>query len=710
MKQLTQQLKSGRMEILEVAFPILGKNQLLVRNHYSVISAGTEGKTVTDARKGYIAKARSRQKEVNQIIELIKSQGLKETYNLVMNKLEAPSSMGYSSAGEVIAVGSEVSGYKVGDFVSCGGKDACHADVVAVNINLCVKVPKIVSLKYAAFTTLAAIALQGIRQAEVSVGGNCVVIGLGLIGQLTVQLLNASGIRCIGIDVNDIQVKAGISCGAHISLQRNQEGLESIILNATSGAGSDAVIITAGTTSLDPVELAGILCRKKGKVIVVGAVPTGFSRENYYKKELDLRMSSSYGPGRYDLNYEEKGIDYPIGYVRWTENRNMQTFINLLEEGKLFLDKIITHTFSLLDAPEAYNMIIEKTEYYSGILIEYDSTNEIQSTIYLEKANFLKSKVNASFIGAGSFAQNILLPRLQKLCTLTGVVTAHGNTSRYIADKYNFSYCSDQASRIVEDPSINAVFITTRHDLHAEYVIAAIKACKNVFVEKPLSLNELQLNQIQETYQDISTKIPLRLMVGYNRRFSPYIRKIKSTFTDDQRKSIHMRINAGMVPGNHWVNDPDIGGGRIVGEACHFIDLATYLAGSPVTFVHATGFSEHQGILDTVCINLTFSNGSVASINYFANGSKDLSKELIEVFCNGSVAVLDDFRNLTIFGKKKTSLKGKQDKGHENELIEFIMSIQDGLPSPISFNELIHTSLVTFKVLESIKENRALPM
>jgi predicted dehydrogenase len=510
--------------------------------------------------------------------------------------------------------------------------------------------------------------------------------------------------------VDERQVQAGLSCGAYSAYKRQQEGLEQIIMQETNGAGTDAVIITAGTSSLDPVELAGALCRHKGKVVIVGAVPVGFSRENYYKKELDLRMSSSYGPGRYDTNYEEKGIDYPVGYVRWTENRNMQAFIDLLEQGKLDMDLIITHTFPLIDAPEAYSLILDKAEHFSGILIDYDHEREIRSTIILENKTYHKGEVHTGFIGAGSFAQNMLLPRVKSYCAFVGVATAHGNTSRYVADKYKFAYCTDNAAKIIEDTTIDTVFITTRHNLHAQYVIDAIKEGKNVFVEKPLALNETQLNEIVQAYQAVDSGKAIRLMVGYNRRFSPFIQKIKSVFTNNQPKTITIRINAGMIPSGHWVNDPETGGGRIVGEACHFIDLAMCLAGSAIQSVYAAGFSESTGLIDTASIILTFNNGSVASINYLANGNKNLPKEYIEVFCNGAVAILEDFRKLTILGRKKTVIKGKQDKGHKEELMQFIRAIKEGKPCPIPFEELHQSTLATFKVLESIKEKRAIDL
>jgi predicted dehydrogenase/threonine dehydrogenase-like Zn-dependent dehydrogenase len=709
MHQLTQQLKSGHMEILEVPFPYLGRGQILVRNHFSVISTGTEGKTVIDARKGYIAKAKSRQKEVSQVIEMIKSNGLKETYKLVMNKLEAPAALGYSCSGEIISVGEDVDGYKVGDFVACGGQGAYHADVVSVYKNLCVKIPENVELHHAAFTTLAAIAIQGVRQADLRFGESCVIIGLGLIGQLTIQILNAAGIKTICIDIDEEQVKVSKKYGATSSLNRNQPGIEKIIQEQTHGIGADAVLITAGTSSLDPINFAGEVCRRKGKVVIVGAVPTGFERVNYYKKELELLMSSSYGPGRYDFNYEEKGIDYPVGYVRWTENRNMQTFVDLLSAGKIDMDKIISHTYSLEEAPEAYNMIIGKTEHYVGILIQYDYQETIQRTVKLRDIQYKPEEVNVGFIGAGNFAQNILLPRLKGLCNFTGIVTAHGNSARYVADKYKFKYCSDNANDLIEDKNTNTVFIATRHNLHARQVINTLKAGKNVFVEKPLAMTMEELEEIKSIFD--SSQEGNRLMVGFNRRFSPLIQTIHKLFPSEQPKAMNFRINAGSVPADHWVNDPELGGGRIIGEGCHFIDLAMYIAGSPISSVIANAMNENPQQNDTISISLTFNNGSVANISYFSNGSKSLPKEYIEVFSSGVTAVIDDFKTLTIYDKKITKHKLKsQDKGHTEEVKQFIKSIKDGKSSPIPFSELYLSTKATFKVLDSIKEHRLMRM
>jgi len=705
MKQLTQQLKSGKMEILEVPFPALNKGQVLIRNHYSVISAGTEGKTVTDARMNYIQKAKSRQKEVKQVIDQVKSTGILPIYKLVMNKLEAPSSLGYSCAGEVIAVGEGVSSFKVGDFVACGGQGAFHSDVVAVYEKLCVNVPKSLDLQQAAFSTIASIAIQGIRQADLRFGENCVIIGMGLIGQLTYKILEASGVRAIGIDITEEQIELCKRNGFRYIYNRNQSGLEEEISILTDGYGADSVIITAGTSSLDPVEFAGTISRKKGKVVIVGAVPTGFSRANYYKKELDLKMSSSYGPGRYDANYEEKGRDYPISYVRWTENRNMKSFIRLLSDNKLDISDLITHTFSLIDAPKAYDLILAKSEPFTGILIKYDTDSRLSKEVCFKETEYNTNEPNVGFIGAGSFAQGTLLPNLKDKCNFLSIATAQGNESVYVSKKYGFNNCYNNGDDVINDKRVNTVFIVTRHNMHAEFILKALEAGKNIFVEKPLAMNSDELSKIKELYDSLEKKP--KLMVGFNRRFSPYIQKIKTTFLDDQQKAINIRINAGQLPAEHWVNDPDIGGGRVIGEACHFIDLAMYLAGSRIISVSAEAVNDPYNLNNTVVINLNFENGSIANISYFSNGSKQLPKEHIEVFCGGTVIKIDDFNKMGIYSNNIKKIKFmKQDKGHKEELKRFIISIKEGLPAPISFEDCYHSTLATLKAIESIKSKR----
>ena len=705
MKQLTQQLKSGKMEVIEVPFPILEKGKVLLCNHYSVISAGTEGKTVKDARLGYIGKAKTRQKEVKQVIDTVRTTGLIKTYQMVMNKLEAPSPLGYCCAGEIISVNEDVKDLKIGDIVACGGQGAFHAEIVSVNRNLCVKIPDTVETRHAAFATVASIAIQGIRQADVRFGENCCVIGLGLIGQITVQVLSAAGVKTIGIDINDAQVKLAEACGVDLALNRECSDIEKTIYDFTDGFGTDAVIITAGTSSKDPVELAGRLCRQKGKVVVVGAVPTGFTREHYYKKELDLRMSCSYGPGRYDPEYEEKSIDYPIGYVRWTENRNMQAFIDLLKRRKLQIEKLITHTFLFEKAADAYQLILDRSEDYTGILLEYDHEKEIKpQKIIIEEKTVRQLEPNVGLIGAGSFAQNILLPKMRGLCNMIGVTTARGNNSKYVADKYQFSYCTDNSDDIFEDSKINTVFIFTRHNYHADNIIKALKAGKHVFVEKPLAMNVEELESVREAYD--KQKGECYLMLGLNRRFSPHVMKIKEMFSDDAQKAINIRMNARALPDTHWVHDPEVGGGRIIGEVCHFIDLAMFISGSKIISVFANDMYDVKGLCDTVSINLKFNNGSVASISYFSNGNKSVPKECIEVFCNGQAAIIDDFKKMRIHGEKKIKLNlSSQDKGHKEEVVRFLRAIRNGTKCPIPFQESYLSTLATFAVIESIRNN-----
>lgn len=708
MKQLTQELKSGKMEVLEVPLPALNKGAILVRNHFSVISAGTEGKTVTDARKGYIAKAKSRKKEVNAVLDMIKTNGLLPTYKLVMNKLEAPAELGYSCAGEVIAVGEGVTTFKVGDFVACGGASASHADVVSVPVNLAVFVPPEVDLKQASFTTIAAIAIQGIRQADLRMGENCLIIGMGIIGQITYKILEASGIYPIGIDVSDAQIQQSKDAGITNIYNRNQAGIEEIISNFSNGFGCDAIIITAGTSSLDPVEFAGAMARKKAKVVIVGAVPTGFSRMHYYKKELDLKMSMSYGPGRLDANYEEKGIDYPIGYVRWTENRNMQSYIDLLTSNRLDISKLISHTYSLEKAPNAYNMILERKISFSGIIIQYDQKSKLIKNISLKNKIFKKEEANVGFIGAGSFAQGTLIPNMKGYCNFVCIASGRGNSSRYVGDKYGFNYLASSTDKIFKDKDINTVFVITRHNLHAENVIKSIQNNKNVFVEKPLAMNEIELSEIKKTYDiALSKGNTIKVMVGFNRRFSPAITDLKNLFLPEQVKSIAIRVNSGVMPFEHWVNDPEIGGGRIIGEACHFIDLAMFIADSPIVSVSADSTLDSHNLNNTVVVNLKMENGSIASINYFSNGNKMVAKEQIEVFSGGTIAQINDFKSLKIFGKKSKKIRYKgKDKGHAMCVQTFLTSIKKGEPCPIPFDESYLSMLATFKVNQSLKQNR----
>lgn len=688
------------MKILEVPYPMLGKGCVLVRNHYSIISAGTEGKTVKDARLGYVGKAMARKDEVKKVINTAKTIGLMDTYKLMMNKLDAPSALGYSCAGEVIAVADDVSEFKIGDKVACAGAGAVHAEIVAVAKNLCVKLEDGVALNEAAFTTLGAIALQGIRQADLRLGESCAVIGLGLIGQLTMQMLNAAGIKSIGIDIDKNMVKLAQELGASHAIERNTEGIENSIRELTKGYGVDAVIITAATSSTDPVDFAGELCRVKGKVVIVGSVPTGFKRVGYYKKELELKMSCSYGPGRYDRNYEENGVDYPYGYVRWTENRNMQAFADLLAEKKINIAKLISHTFDFKEAPKAYQLIVDKTEAFTGVLLKYDTDKKISATVQLKNTKAVAGKVAIGFIGAGSFAGNVLLPALKDDCSFVGIATNRPNNARNIADKYGFNYCTGNVSELMEDATINTIFIATRHDSHAGYVMDALKHNKNVFTEKPLCLHEAELEEIKDLYQKSKSVV----MLGFNRRFSPQIIKAKAFFDKlNVPLSINYRINAGTIAADHWVHDKNVGGGRIIGEVCHFIDLLTFITGSKVKSLSANAMQDAKHLTDTLVINFQFENGSIGTISYFSNGNKNLDKEYLEIFGAGQVIVIDDFKDMLTYGNsKKTDSLSKQDKGHKHEVAVFLEAIEKGKESPVAFDEIYHSMFCTFKVEESI--------
>ena len=717
MRQVTTKLKSGKIRIIEAPIPVVQGGQILVRNHFSVISAGTEASTITAARKGYLGKAKERPQQFKQVINGIKHQGPVETYRAVMKKLDVFSALGYSSAGEVVEVNSNVKGFQIGDLVACGGFDASHAEYISVPVNLCVKLKPDADLKQAAYNTLGAIALQGVRLADLRLGETCAVIGLGLIGQLTALLLRASGVRVAGIDVNKNRVGIAREKCVDLALHRNEAGIESKILTLTGEIGCDAVIITAASNSLDPINFAGLILRKKGQVIVVGDIPTGFDREPYfYKKELSLKMSCSYGPGRYDPIYEEKGIDYPPGYIRWTEKRNMQAFQELICSEKIDIRYLTTHTFKLEDAPAGYELILAKSEPYHGILIEYDASKKIdfekrKISIKLSASSAQPSSVCIGFIGAGSYAQGHLLPNIPKKKNnvfLKGVMTTKGTSSRSAAERFGFDFCTSVEKDIFDNKEINTVFIATRHDSHAHYVIESIKAGKHVFVEKPLCLTIGQLHAISDLLKSNSMILNDKiLMVGYNRRFSPLTQIIKNTFNKGPMAIVY-RINAGMIPADSWIHDSEAGGGRIIGEVCHFIDFLTYIIGATPISGYATLMKNDSIFEDIISISLSYKDGSIGTICYFSNGGKGLSKERVEIYGNGCTAVLDDFKTLSIYAKKEKKVKRMigQNKGQKNEIEQFIAAIQGREAELIPFDEIYNTSLVTFRIVESIRTGK----
>lgn len=713
MKQLTQKLKDGRMLVLEVPVPQVQSGQVLVRNHYSLISAGTEGSTVSAARKSLVGKAKERPQQVKQVLDTLKSQGPVQTYRAVMKKLDSYSPLGYSSAGEVVRVADDVKGFSIGDLVAGAGTGyANHAEVVAVPVNLCVKLTPDANLKHAAYNTVAAIALQGIRQADLRLGESCAVIGLGLIGQLTCLMLRASGINIAGIDINPYVVEMARKHCVDAGFERSIPGIAEKIKDFSGGLGVDAVIITAGSSSLDPINFAGELARKKGRVVVVGAVPTGFDRDPYYyRKELELRMSCSYGPGRYDPQYEEKGIDYPAAYVRWTENRNMQAFQELLHSGKIDIDYLTTHEFPLEEAAAAYDLILKRSEPFLGIVLRYDIDKPLSFEKIITGKVKAAGKVSLAFVGAGSYAQGNLLPNIPKndqdvVCK--GVMTSSGTTSRRVAERFGFEFCTAAEKDIFQNNEINTIFIATRHDSHAAYVKKGLQAGKNVFVEKPLCLSVAELEQIEEILVSKGPESPL-LMLGYNRRFAPLARLLKEKMGGGAMSMIY-RINAGSIPPESWIQDPEIGGGRIIGEVCHFVDFLTFICGALPVRVYAAALPEPNNLQDVVNVSLEFANGSIGTISYFANGSKSLEKEYVEVYQAGTTGVLRNFKGLEIYGGGKPERKKliNQDKGQKLMVESFIKTVKDGGQVSIPLAEILAISRTTFKVLESLRSREAL--
>ena len=714
MKQLVQTLKEGKIRILEVATPLLGKGMILAKNHYSLISPGTEGSIVGAARKSLIGKAKERPEQAKQVIEAVKTLGPIQAYKLVQKKIGAYSPLGYSSSGKIIDMTQDAIGFAVGDLVACGGAGyANHAEIVAVPKNLCIKLPPGSDLKKAAYVTLGAIALQGVRQAELRIGETCAVIGLGLIGQLTCLLLRAGGVRVLGVYIDQKMVEIARTHCADLAFQREDFALETKISYFTEGIGVDAVIITAATKSPDPINFAGKIARKKGKIVIVGSVATGFDREPYYRKELEIKMSCSYGPGRYDNSYEEKGIDYPVGYIRWTENRNMKAFHELVHSGKLNIDYLTTHIYDLERAGEAYELILQRREPILGILIKYKDVDEKEIAKKVEIGKRSPSqKVCIGFIGAGSYAMNHLLPNLRKNgdAHLKGVLDLSGPVSRRVAEKFGFEFCTSNENDIFDNDEIKTVFIATRHNSHAEYVIKSLHAGKCAYVEKPLCIKESELEQIKETYLSQVEKQSLPfLVVGFNRRFSQLTEILKKHLGSGPMAMIY-RINSGYIPSDSWIQDNDTGGGRIIGEVCHFIDYLIFLNGSLPDYVSATSMTDPRNTEDTININLKFKNGSIGTISYFSNGSKSLFKEYIEVYKGGITGIIKDFKKLELYGNGKI-LKKKvfaQDKGQKKMIRLLINAIKNGKSSPIDFEEIYFGMLTTFKVLESLRQGKGI--
>ena len=711
MKQVLQNWKSGEITTAELPPPALSRRSgVLVRNVVSLISAGTERTSVAFAQSSLIDKAREKPDEVKKLLKDVREQGFWNVYERVQRKMDVPVPRGYSCAGVVIAVSADVDDLHPGDRVACGGQGAYHAGVVSVKRNLCAKMPEGVTFDEAAYTTLGSIAMQGVRMAMPTIGETIVVIGLGLVGQLAAQIAKANGCTVIGVDLAEFNCNLARTGGIDQAIARLDGSIGSVqssVLAATDGHGADAVIICAATESNDPIELAAQLCRQRGRVVLVGVSKIDLPRQVFYDKELAFTVSRSYGPGRYDVSYEEHGVDFPIGYVRWTERRNMQAFLKLAEQKKLVLAPLTSHRFAVDHADKAYALLQQKEQPSVGILIDYPSeASDNVDKSYKSDRSYSPAPVTVGFIGAGAFAQTHLLPHLHRSAAvkLVGVCNAHGSSADVAVKQFGFSYLCTDDQRILNDADINTVFIAARHDLHASTAMAALNAGKNVFVEKPLALNEEELSQLISS-QSVSKGI---LLVGFNRRFSPAVNVVKQFLADVREpKVVEYRVNAGFIAKDHWAQDPDEGGGRIVGEVCHFIDTIQYLTDAYPVSVFAQcvcGTQDTKTNADNVAITLSMSDGSVGVITYLANGDRSVPKENIVVSGGGKTAVMNNFQSVELHSGGKSWVKelGAVDKGQRAEVEAFVQAITRGDASPISFGSLVNTTRATFAVLSSL--------
>ncbi|MCX7737625.1 MAG: bi-domain-containing oxidoreductase [Candidatus Kapabacteria bacterium] len=703
MLQVVQYQKTGEIFIEDLPAPSCPENGILVKTAYSVISAGTEKISVTNTQASLIQRAKQQPDQVRQVIDSVKKEGIINTLAKVKSKLESYKSLGYSAAGVVLE--SKTDKFRIGDRVACGGAGlAVHAEYLAIPKNLAVKIPDNVEFEQACYTTLGAIALQGVRQANLRLGEKVAVIGLGLLGQITVQLLKASGCSVLGLDIDESLFPKAASFGCDLTLLSTFDNIN-LMKQFSKGNGFDAVIITASTSSNEPIELAIELARKKGRVVIVGAVNMNLPRSPFYEKELEITISCSYGPGRYDPHYEDEGIDYPFPYVRWTENRNMEAIVELIGKGSLDTKSLTTHIFSINDAVKAYDLITGKVkDDYLGILIKYPETNDIPKKFIEYHKEMAKDKIGIGFIGAGQFGTSYLLPHIKSTnSSLVAVSTNNPVNVATVAKQFGFKLATTDSESIITNPDIDLIFCATRHDSHSHYVTQALKNNKPIFVEKPLAVNREQMEEIDKLVRELNGKI----MVGYNRRFSLPFKKIKVLLSQFQEpKFITYRVNAGKIPVNHWVYRENQGSGRIIGEACHFIDCMVYLTDSLPTQVFAYSLASSSDDVynrDSVAIVLKFADGSVGNLNYLANGDSKLEKEYCEVFCGGSVAIMKNFEIIEFInsGKiNKYNFDGK--KGHKEEVIAVIESISQGKPFPISYEEIKAVSVATFAAQESL--------
>lgn len=720
MKQILQNLKTGVTEIAEIPCPAARRGQLLIRTRQSLVSVGTERMLVEFGKANLIDKARQQPDKVRMVLDKIKTDGLLPTLEAVRNKLDQPLSMGYCNVGTVMEVGDGVSGYQVGDRVASNGK---HAEAVTVPVNLCVKVPEVVSDEEAAFTVIGAIGLQGIRLVQPTLGEAVVVTGLGLIGLVTVQLLRAHGCRVLGIDFDTEKLALARQFGADVvNLSAGEDPVSAA--NAFSrGRGVDAVIITASTKSSEPVHQAALMSRKRGRIVLVGVTGLELSRADFFEKELSFQVSCSYGPGRYDSNYEEKGFDYPAGFVRWTEQRNFEAVLDMMADGRLDVKPLISHRFAINEAEQAY-ALVSGAGPSLGILLQYP-TAEQKLEAELRRATVelayhprplslgvgVEKQAVVAFVGSGNYATAVLIPAFKKAgARLQTVASSGGVSGVHAGRKFGFEQTTTDTDSIFTNSQINTVVITTRHDSHARLVCQALGAGKHVFVEKPLALTLTELVEIERVHAGAleAGHNPL-VIVGFNRRFAPQVQKMKALLAGvKESKAFVMTVNAGAIPPEHWTQDSAVGGGRIVGEACHFIDLLRFLTGSPISGFQAVSIGKVPGVAvaeDKASITLCFDDGSIGTIHYLANGHKSFPKERLEVFAGGRILQLDNYRKLTGFGWPgfgKMNL-WRQNKGQKACVAAFVQAVEQSGVAPIPFEEMMEVHRVAIAVAEALR-------
>ena len=697
MKQIIQSLSSGNIELIEVPIPQVGKDQILVKTSFSLISSGTERMLINFGKLNLIGKARSNPDKVKDVINKISVDGPLSAIDAVNNKLDQPISLGYCNVGEIVEIGSSISEYKIGDRVVSNGS---HSEYVLVSKNLSAKIPEEVQDEDAVFVILASIGLQGIRLAKPSMGETFVVCGLGLIGLLTAQLLKANGCEVIGLDHNQERINIAKKLEINSYNSKNINDCISWCGDITNNKGVDGFLITSATNSNSPIDIASKICRKRGRIILIGTSGISINRNLFYEKELTFQVSCSYGPGRYDPIYEDKGIDYPIQYVRWTEKRNFEAVLQIIKSNKLNLNKLVTHKYEISEAKNAYKLLHEDPSAL-GIVFSY-KTNKKNKENKERLINFADNvssidnneKISASVIGAGNYASRVFIPSLSKnKINLKLIVSRNGLDSAILAKKFNFKQSGTNHNDIWNDNETNTVFVLSRHNSHAEYVINALNSGKHVFVEKPLCISEDQLNLIISAYKNSRKSDgsgPL-LMVGFNRRFSSFTQKIKRELeTINAPKAFTYTCNAGFIDKLNWNNDTEVGGGRLIGEACHFIDLIMYLSGSKIKNIDIVKAKDNKISPDTFSIIIKFENGSIGNVNYFANGNKKYPKEKLEIFTSGRIYQINNFINLKTWGAPnlKNIRRISQDKGQKACISEFISAIKNSMKSPIPFEEI----------------------